>query len=265
MIFGKKRHNQPRDGRERVLLRMAREDAFLPLKRLQSGIGAWSAQYQSAEPFPHIVLDDLFDPELLACIDEEFPEPDRQDDWLTFRKDNEWLKNATAADRQIPFLTRHFLYALNSRTFIAWLEELTGIKGLIADTEFFGGGLHATLPGGRLEVHADFNKHLRNGLDRRLNLLLYLNRDWSQDWGGDLELWDAELKACRRLLAPVFNRMVIFSTTDFSFHGHPEPLRCPEGRIRKSIALYYFSRGRPPEEVSDAHLTNYRQRPAGNE
>jgi len=264
VIFGKKTHLEPRTRRERVLLRMAREDALLPMALLERNLADRSERYQRAEPFPHIVLDDCFDPELLACIDDEFPATGNQQDWLTFRKENEWLKNATAADRQIPFLTRHFLYALNSRTFIAWLEELTGIKGLIADTEFFGGGLHATLPGGRLEVHADFNKHLRNGLDRRLNLLLYLNRDWSEHWGGHLELWDREMRACRKRLVPIFNRMVIFSTTDFSFHGHPEPLRCPEGRMRKSIALYYFSRGRPREEVADAHLTNYRERPGGN-
>ncbi len=243
--------------KQRCLLRIAEQDSFIPHATLNAGLAKWQQQYQSAQPFPHICLDNVFDRELLQHIARDFPDASHQQGWDTYRKENEWLKNATGQDARISFLIRHFLYALNSRSFLAWLEQLTGIKGLIPDTEFIGGGLHATLPGGKLGIHADFNKHQRNGLDRRLNLLLYLNQGWQEQWGGALELWDQALTGCQQKIFPVFNRMVIFSTTDFSFHGHPQPLNCPDNVIRKSIALYYYSNGRPQSEVSESHLTNY--------
>ena len=69
------------------------------------------------------------------------------------------------------------------------------------------------------------------------------------------------MEHCVAAVAPLFNRMAIFSTTDFSWHGHPDPLTCPENRSRKSLALYYFSLGRPAEEVSDSHRTVFKGRP----
>lgn len=248
--------------KHRLLVDVARADGFLPVRKMHDGLEAWRSKYRTAEPFPHIVIDNLFDHRLLEVLEDEFPAPGGQKSWLKFRHPNEWRKNATEQDVQIPFFTRHFLYALNSRQFLQWLEELTGIASLIPDTEFVGGGLHSVLPGGSLEIHADFNRHLRNGLDRRLNLLIYLNRDWPEHYGGHLELWDREMKECVRRMLPIFNRTVIFSTTDFSYHGHPEPVACPNNRFRKSIALYYYSNGRPEEERSDEiHLTLYQQRP----
>jgi hypothetical protein len=92
--------------------------------------------------------------------------------------------------------------------------------------------------------------------------LIYLNRDWREEYGGHLELWNAAMTQCDVRVLPVFNRAVIFSTTDRSFHGHPDPLKCPEGMTRKSMALYYYSRGRPEEEVSPSHSTLWQIRPA---
>ena len=252
------------DTRQRVMLDVMENDRFLPVERMHAGLEDWTARYRTAEPFPHIVIDDLFDRDILDCIEAEFPAPASQSEWQPFRHPNEWYKNATKSDRQIPFFTRQFLYALNSRGFLAWLEELTGIQPLIPDTEFVGGGLHSVLPGGRLEIHADFNRHLRNDLDRRINLLLYLNRDWPEEYGGHLELWDRDMTHARQRILPVFGRMVIFGTNDFTYHGHPGPVNCPPDRFRKSIALYLYSNGRPEEERSDSdHLTLYQQRPTG--
>jgi Rps23 Pro-64 3,4-dihydroxylase Tpa1-like proline 4-hydroxylase len=93
-------------------------------------------------------------------------------------------------------------------------------------------------------VHADFNRHEKLNLDRRLNLLLYLNRDWKEEYGGHLQLWTRDMGRCVVKVLPVFNRCVVFSTTDFSYHGHPDPLTCPPGRTRKSIAMYYYTNGR---------------------
>ncbi|MDT8409908.1 MAG: 2OG-Fe(II) oxygenase [Wenzhouxiangellaceae bacterium] len=247
---------------ENRLLDIGRKSGFLPQQRMASEIDRFKAQWASADPFPHICVDNFFDQRTIEIIADEFPGPEQQRDWVEFRLPSEWMKNATASDRQIPFFTRQFLYALNSRSFVAWLEELTDIWGLIADTEFMGGGLHATMPGGKLGIHTDFNKHLRNKLDRRLNLLLFLNRDWEPEWGGQLELWDREVKRCGQKITPLFNRLVIFATTDFTFHGHPQPVACPPETFRKSIALYYYSNGRPTEEQSEAHLTQYREPPS---
>ncbi len=247
---------------ESRLIDVARADSFLPFTRMRSGLETWQSNWQAGDPFAHVCIDGLFDNETIATISAEFPPPSEQSAWVPFRKPNEWLKNATAKDHQIPFFTRQFLYALNSRSFVEWLEALSGIKGLISDSEFIGGGLHATMPGGRLGIHTDFNKHQRNALDRRLNLLLFLNENWDEQWGGHLELWDAGMTRCGQKIAPLFNRLVIFATTDHTYHGHPEPLTCPDGMFRKSIALYYYSHGRPAEERSASHLTQYKERPA---
>jgi len=246
---------------ESLLIDVARKDGFLPLAAMNEKLEAWRTAWAAGDPFPHICIDGLFDPSIIANVSAEFPRLDQQKDWIPFRSPNEWMKNAIATDSQIPFFTRQFLYALNSRTFVEWLEALSGIRGLISDSEFIGGGLHATMPGGRLGIHTDFNKHQRNGTDRRLNLLLFLNEEWDEAWGGHLELWDADMQRCGQKIAPLFNRMVIFATTDYTCHGHPDDLACPEGTFRKSIALYYYSNGRPAEEQSESHLTQYRKRP----
>jgi hypothetical protein len=152
------------------------------------------------------------------------------------------------------------LYHLNSITFLEFLSAVTGIPNLISDPSFEGGGLHQIVRGGKLGIHADFNRHRNYGLDRRLNLLLYLNKDWREEYGGHLQLWDRDMTACGAKVLPLFNRVMIFGTTDFTYHGHPDPLQCPEGMTRKSLALYYFSNGRPAAEVSGDHSTLFRAR-----
>lgn len=232
---------------------------LLPLEKMQAIGAEMATTYQTARPFPHIVLDDFLDPIVLDRVLEEFP-AEEGIDWVRFQAKHE-VKLASKSEQQIGLFTRYLIYSLNSSAFLNFLEQLTGIKGLIPDPHLWGGGLHQILPGGKLGVHADFNRYGRLELDRRLNVLVYLNRDWREEWGGHLELWTADMKTCVRRLAPLFNRLVCFSTTDFSYHGHPEPLRCPTGRSRRSLALYYYSNGRPAEEVTGDHSTLFRHRP----
>jgi Rps23 Pro-64 3,4-dihydroxylase Tpa1-like proline 4-hydroxylase len=218
--------------------------------------------YQSAVPFPHIVLDNFLPEAALNQVLGEFPKVDAID-WQSFDKGPE-KKLASKSDLQLGAATRLLLYEFNSAAFLAFLEKLTGIDNLIPDPHFMGGGLHQIQPGGFLKMHVDFNKHGRFNLDRRLNLLLYLNKNWHEEYGGHLELWDKEFTNCSKKILPIFNRCVIFSTTDFSFHGHPEPLTCPEGETRKSMALYYYSNGRPASDLNPKygeHSTVFRQRP----
>jgi hypothetical protein len=148
--------------------------------------------------------------------------------------------------------------ALNSERFVRFLDELTGFEDLVPDPDMDGGGLHRSLAGGYLNVHADFTAHHKRPLwRRRVNLLLYLNRDWHEDWGGDLELWSTDMARCVERVAPVDNRMLLFTTADDSYHGHPEPLRCPADVARQSLALYYFTVEAEPHVRS----THYRARP----
>jgi Rps23 Pro-64 3,4-dihydroxylase Tpa1-like proline 4-hydroxylase len=233
-------------------------DSFLPRARMKQIGAAGNAIYSNAKPYPHIVLDNFFDPEIVDGILKEFPKPDAIR-WQRFDNANE-IKLASAADASFGPLTRLFLYHLNSITFLEFLSQVTGVDNLIADPQFEGGGLHQIVRGGKLGVHADFNKHRVYGLDRRLNLLLYLNKNWREEYGGHLQLWNRDMTRCEAKVAPLFNRVMIFSTTDFTYHGHPDPLQCPEGVTRKSLALYYFTNGRPAEEVSGEHTTIFRAR-----
>jgi hypothetical protein len=232
--------------------------SFLPLARMQEISSSANTAYLSAKPYPHVVLDDFFDPEIVEGILAEFPDRNAIR-WQRFDNASE-IKLASASEASFGPLTRLFLYHLNSITFLEFLTQVTGIKNLIPDPRFDGGGLHQIVRGGKLGIHADYNKHEAFGLDRRLNLLLYLNKNWREEYGGHLQLWDRNMTSCAAKIAPLFNRVMIFGTTDFTYHGHPDPLQCPDDVTRKSLALYYFTNGRPAEEVSGDHTTIFRAR-----
>jgi Rps23 Pro-64 3,4-dihydroxylase Tpa1-like proline 4-hydroxylase len=219
----------------------------------------YQTEYAQNQPFPHIIIDNFLPETLLEQVLEEFPDS-KKIDWKKFDNSAE-KKLASTSELQMGKNTRSLLYQLNSSTFVNFLEKLTGIDGIIPDPHFVGGGLHQIERGGYLKIHADFNRHKRMRLDRRLNLLIYLNKDWQEEYGGHFEMWDTEMSKCEKKILPIFNRCVIFSTTDFSFHGHPEPLNCPENRTRKSLALYYYTNGRPAEEVTNGHTTLFKERP----
>jgi hypothetical protein len=235
-------------------------DAFLPLERMREEEPTAHQRYMSAKPYPHIVFDNFFDPTLIDQVVEEFPKPDAIR-WDKFDNEQE-IKLASNRESSFGPATRLLMYHLNSITFLEWLGGVTGIDNLIPDPRFDGGGLHQIVRGGKLGVHADFNKHRAFDLDRRLNLLLYLNKNWKEEYGGHLQLWDKDMKECHAKVLPVFNRVMVFGTTDFTYHGHPDPLTCPEGWTRRSLALYYFSNGRPAEEISGDHSTLFQARDA---
>lgn len=216
------------------------------------------AQYASADPFPHIVIDGLFEDRVLDRVLAEFPKPDEMR-WMTFDSPTEKKLGYYHEHSTITPAVRAFLDALNGFETLLFLEALTGIEGLIPDPYFGGGGLHQIESGGFLKIHTDFNVHPKLKLDRRVNMLIYLNRDWQDPWGGHLELWNASMTERRQSIVPLFNRAVVFSTTDTSFHGHPQPLATPPGVTRKSVSLYYYTAGRPEEERSEPHDTIFKE------
>ena len=213
-------------------------------------------KYLKAKPFPHIVIDKFFETEYLNNVLREFPDLAKIKETQNYTNKNE-IKLANNNLKKLPKNIKDIINFLNSKKFINFLQSTTSIKEkLIADKSLSGGGLHEIKKKGVLKVHTDFNKHPFLKLDRRINLLLYLNKNWKKNYGGYLEFWDHEMKKCKKKISPIFNRMVVFSTTDFSNHGHPVPLNCPKDKSRKSIAIYYFSKGRPVDEIKNNYQKN---------
>lgn len=197
------------------------------------------AAYNAGTPFPHIAIDDFLPPSILDRCLKEFPAKVGELDTL-YDRDQERLKVNFNPDYMSPFL-RTLFYSLNSRPFIKVIENITGIKRLIPDPYYLGAGLHEISQGGHLSVHADFNRHKPMNLERRINLLIYLNKDWRAEYGGQLELWNQDMSQKVQDIVPIFNRCVIFNTTSNSLHGNPQVVNHPAGVSRKSIAMYYYT------------------------
>ena len=189
---------------------------------------------------------------------EQFPQAG-SDAWTRYKHANE-NKLGMAKRQLFPSAIAAVTDELNSPDFVAWISELTGIPGLLADPMLEGGGLHQSGPGGYLNVHTDFSMHhFHAKWRRRANLILYLNPEWREEWGGALELWEQKMTRCAVKYPPLLNHALIFTTDQRSLHGFPDPLTCPEGRSRKSLALYYYT----VEENNKvaAHSTDYFARP----
>ncbi|MFM7668264.1 MAG: 2OG-Fe(II) oxygenase [Bacteroidota bacterium] len=217
-------------------------------------------KYEKGHPFPHICIDDFFEERCLEEILTEFPDLENKD---LFHNNTNERKFASKGEYRFGEKTKEFMHFLNSQPMLEFLSKLTGIENLIPDPYFWGAGLHQIKKDGFLKIHADFNVHPTMRLDRRLNLLIYLNKDWKEEYGGAFELWDENMTKCENKFLPIFNRMVIFSTTSTSYHGHPDPLTCPENNSRKSLALYYYTYGRPEEQVKPGlveHTVLFRKR-----
>ncbi len=217
------------------------------------------SNYKDAHPFPHCVVDNFLDTNTLANAIATIPliEEANYICWEnSAQKNKKWISNPT----QLPKQLGDVLLYMNSQEVLSWLEVTTGIPNLLADPGYMGGGLHRITRGGKLAIHCDFNIHPDTGWHRRLNALLFLNKNWEESWGGNLELWTPDMRVCEANISPIFNRLAVFSTTDTSFHGHPEPLACPYNRARYSLALYYYTLDRPEHEKSPSHGALWQKR-----
>lgn len=228
-----------------------------------------SEQYSKEEPFPHVVIDNFWPKKQL----------DDAVNQLTSMPESVWTQNIdpTSNDctvqrkkcalNQPEMLGDHapalqdIMRQMNSPEMLTWLEKLTGITDLQIDESNVGGGIHRSLRGGKLSVHADFNIHPSTGKHRRINALLYLNKDWEREYEGCLELWRDDMSECVKTIEPIFNRLVVFNTTDDALHGHPVKLECPEDRCRLSLAFYYYTDDRPENEKAPAHMALWQKRP----
>jgi Rps23 Pro-64 3,4-dihydroxylase Tpa1-like proline 4-hydroxylase len=242
------------------LLKPVESDGYICFDREQCVAAgkALAEQYQTAQPFPHIVMDDFLPADFLQSLLGEFPDNSGK---TYFDRDQERLKYQFAASEIPGRRLRNLVTELNSPAVLKFLEAMTGIKHLIPDPYYVGGGLHETKVGGHLSVHADFNLH--NGLNaqRRLNLLVYLNDDWDESYGGHLELWDQKMEKCHHRVLPTIGRAVVFNTSLDSYHGQPDPLTCPPNRSRRSIATYYYTAAELSNHVIPERTTVFKVRP----
>ncbi len=217
-----------------------------------------ATSYLNNRPFPHTFFDDVFPWEIVELIMQEIPDVveftpqgcplHAQVCWVTKTE-----KKAAMHD-QFSFFTNLMISFMKSIPFLHFLEKLTNITALTPDPYNTGSGVHQIVRDGFLKIHADFNRNWDDRLHRRVNVFLFLNPFWKDEFGGFLELWSRDLSTCRPL-KPRIGRLVVFSTDDFSYHGHPDPLKCPIHRSRKSIAQYYYTTTRPDIECEDSNCT----------
>lgn len=207
-------------------------------------------EFKNARPFPYIYFDGLFNDELLDLCVNEFPDIDSElwqkydDEEYQLKLRSNWFDESDMSLSAI-LITR----ILNSGRFLRSLSKLTGINGIIPDYYYTGGGLNQINTGGKLAIHVDGPQHKLMNVQRRINVILYLNRGWKEEWTGSLQLWDNKITHCVTEIKPDFNRLMIFITNDFTLHGHPEPLKCPKDQSRKSLIQYYYTSTRPESDL----------------
>lgn len=228
---------------------------YVNFKKITSDVIRRKKEYLKAEPYRNIVINNFLLKESALKISSSYKDVD----WVRYKHVNE--SKFGNDGKNLPKVFIDAINELNSNKFITYLEKLTGIKGLIADLNHETPAVHASKKGGFLNIHTDFTTHpYKSEWKRQLNVIIYFNEKWPDSYEGQLELWDEKVTKCVKKIKPIFNRCVIFNTTDKSFHGHPIPNNCPENVLRKSIALYYYTKQSP----SKGNSTNYRPRPKDN-
>lgn len=219
-------------------------------------------EFSRAQPFPHVTIGQFLDPQFCAELMAQFP-PFEAGDTRNERGERAGKSVIGDISRLGPAYAR-FDRLMRDGEFLSWIGRITGIPGLLYDEDYVGGGTHENRDGQELDSHVDFNFHPK-GWHRRLNLIVFLNREWEPDWGGCLELLreaGSDGDSDRRIIVPLANRAVLFETTESSWHGF-RVIRTPPGRgiTRKSLAVYFYSHDRPAAEIAPSHGTFYYQRP----
>jgi hypothetical protein len=228
-------------------------------RRVLAGAAELHAAYRDAKPFPYVVIDGFLAQPFAQRLLDQFPSFDRGNNMgddgkvgnkATFENIRSLGQDYAALDDLI-----------QTRAFLGLIETITGVPDLLYDPFYLGGGTHENRHDQSLQAHIDFNYHPSEGWHRRLNLIVYLNHDWDERWGGNLELYADPYKDKRpqAVVSPLFNRCVIFGTSEKSWHAFDQ-IKLPQEKrdvSRKSIALYFYSKDRPQEEIAGKHTTHY--------
>jgi hypothetical protein len=228
-------------------------DPFGSLKEAMADEESWRergrgarSDYEAGRPWPHVVLHNLLPEELVRLAEvEELPAARA----LGAHKSHQEVKSESSTVAG-PAATS-LLDAMCTPAFVGMVEEVTGLRALMPDPTHVLSGLHVSGPGSFQSIHRDFVRHPVTSFWHRANVLVYLNSSWSDEFGGELELWPFDMSACGKQVKPEAGTVVIFETKHETLHGVPNPLRCPPARARLSLASYYYSKERPAGKVRD--------------
>ena len=229
----------------------ARSKSVKVLEKFEEIANQLKEKYAKAKPYSHCCIDGLFPKSLLQGVIGEVPKPESNQDWIPFEQEGRAHNKVISSVEGLNHAgeqTKQLLSILTSSRFIRSLETLSGIRGLMLDPHFYNSGFHQMSRGGFLKIHRDFFYHHELSIYRRVNIILYLNEDWKEEYGGYLELCDEDLENSV-MYYPFNNRLVISNVTADALHGNPAPLACPEDRTRISFALWYFTSQMPREEL----------------
>lgn len=213
--------------------------------------------YLTAQPYKHLVIDDFLNAEFANLLCDRFPALSQMKTHYKGLNENKAEDaNFDAYDESFRQLKAEY----RSPQFIKFLEDLTDIKGLSMPDDALGCGIHQGENGSYLDIHVDFNIHPSKDLHRRLNVLLFLNRDWKEEYGGKLEMWDSQMTRCVVSHLPLLNRLVIFETHEYSYHGY-STISVPAGVTRKSVYAYFYTKASETAKSLTYHDTIFRTRP----
>ena len=230
--------------------------------RVPDDVPAAAARYRTARPFPHIVIDDMFSARMLDDLIAEMPDTTREH-WVAY--DTKGLEKKLGLRSAIALQKTGFELTafLHSAAFLYFLTELTGIAELLPDPYLQGGGFSIILPGGFFNVHVDRNVAYETGLVRRLALIIYLNKSWRPEYGGQLELWNRDGTERAVVVEPLFDRTIVFEIADENYHGVPAPVACPPGRSRNSFLVYYHTAALDGLRDIVPHTSRFASHPRG--
>tara|TARA_B100000131_G_scaffold227731_1_gene219395 strand:+ start:678 stop:1355 length:678 start_codon:yes stop_codon:yes gene_type:complete len=212
-------------------------------------------------PFDHWIIEDFLDIQDAKDVSKEFIDYESTEDIVRYKG---WIgeKSTCNSWNRFPALTYKIFSNLLSLDFVSHLSAVTGVTPLYPDIGLHGGGWHMSGKGGSLAMHLDYSIHPKLKLQRKLNLILYLEEDYDPEWGGSLQLWSHDKEKSKPLnkikeVEPLFNRAILFDTTQKSWHGFPDPINPPEGKLRKSFAVYYLT------EITSTAEDRYKARYVG--
>lgn len=215
-------------------------------------ISKLSGELLNAKPFPYLVMDGLFSPELLELMNLEF-DAVRWRQWKVTEHKRE-DRRGTLPDVDFGLASRLYFQTVYSSAVLSFLKKLTCIPDLVTDPSLLNGGFHEIPTGGQFDVHLDYTHHPITQLSNRMVLITFLNRDWKHEYGGQLQLWNGQTQKCEVEIVPEFGRTVLFLNGPDSYHGCPVPVAAPNGRTRRSAAAYFYS---PVKQEAPATYTSY--------
>lgn len=214
-------------------------------------------EFQNAQPYKHIILDNFLNTEIANRLFENFPSIEKLNKHYKGLNENK-SEGSNFSDFDPVFA--QVREQIMSPAFAAWVAQVTGIPGVFVTEDNLGTGLHQGTDGSFLDIHVDFNIHHIRNVHRRLNMLLYLNRDWKPEYGGAMEMWNADMTKLEKKVSPDFNRCLIFETSDISYHGYSK-ITLPPGVTRKSFYTYFYTELTDKSKLKDYHDTVFKAKP----